>query len=144
MEDGVNRETLAWAAGILDGEGHVHYRLKDTHKGVDRKANSIGIMISNTDLELLERWQAAIGGMGKIFGPYDQTKYYKTGKPLYKYAVHGFEKCQAIIAMLYPWLCAYRKEQAVSALQNQTRNYTGYPRWAHEHDPVTGRFLKRA
>ncbi len=49
----------AWAAGFFDGEGNV------SQKG--------RVQISSTERDLLVRFDAAVGGLGHIYGPYQQA-----------------------------------------------------------------------
>jgi hypothetical protein len=124
----------------MDGEGHIAHRKEDKLRGQTRVANALSIHISNTDEEMLGRFLEVVG-MGHIGGPYDQTKYYATGKPIFKYSLYSFEKVQAVIAMLWPWLCGYRKEQGRTALVGYGELYSGYPRKKGPvRDSATGRF----
>lgn len=109
----MNREEIAWAGGFYEGEGCIFSRyvrrMKDPYTS---------LIINNTDLEPLERFQAAVG-LGHIRGPYQPKQGQR--QPQYHYEVNGFEKSQAIIAMLWPFLSARRKAQAVGKLYHGKR-----------------------
>jgi hypothetical protein len=97
---------LAWAAGFFDGEG-------STVHGIVNERVTIGISIAQTDERPLTRFKAAVG-IGAVNGPY-QPKNPKH-KPSFAYTVNTFEHTQAVIAMLWRWLCEAKKEQATAAL----------------------------
>lgn len=95
----MNREELAWAAGLFDGEGHSSPRYGATriYQRVD---------VGQKNREVLDRFAAAVG-VGKVSGPHVNAK----GHIMYRYAAYGFEKTQAIAAMLWSWLSRVKKEQ---------------------------------
>ena len=67
-----------------------------------------------TDLDVVERFQS-IMGFGKI---YTQKKMAKEHwKTAYQFRITGFEKFQAAVAMLWPWLGERRRARAVELLQ---------------------------
>ena len=108
-----NREEIAWAGGLFEGEGSVHIRR-------DRRANRKGqailrLSIGMCDQGPLERFQHAIGGLGTMFGPYAKAKH-PTWKPIYLWQTEKFEHAQAVIAMLWPWLDTRRREQCRNAI----------------------------
>ena len=113
----MNRETVAWAAGLFDGEGCFHFttsrrRRTDAH-GQPKIEHSIQTRITQKDREVLDRFQAAIG-LGHVYGPYRSTE----GKPRipWQFAAYGFGQTQAIIAMLWPWLGRLKRQQAINVL----------------------------
>jgi len=105
----LNREELAWAAGFYDGEGCLFF---------NRINRSVGIDVSQTSTTgeppgTLTRFQNAVGGIGKIYGPYNK---HDNGKPVYSFRVGKFERVQAIIAMLWLFLGQVKRDQAKDAL----------------------------
>ena len=106
----LKREQLAWAAGFFDGEGSIHSansKLKKTYPNV-------GItQVGAHGRELLERFQNAVGGIGKIYGPYKKTI---AGNPRYQWETWGFEKSQAVIAMLWEFLGPVKRAKAKKIL----------------------------
>lgn len=101
----INRENLAWAAGFFDGEGHVRASLQP-----NGRVSSPSISIEQTKSpNLLKKFNHATGNLGAIAGPYKITN--PNGNPHWRLNIHGFEKIQAILAMLWPWLGRIKKEQ---------------------------------
>lgn len=105
----VDRENLAWAAGLFDGEGTT---------GHNRKSTALQVRVGNTDVRLLDRFRLAVGGLGQIHGPYGrQDERHK--QPMYVWHVSSFENCQAVLAMLWFRLGAFKQQQASIALRNK-------------------------
>jgi hypothetical protein len=96
-----DRSELAWAAGFFDGEGH---------SGI-RTFPCPTVSISQTEPSTLERFQAAVGGIGVIRGPYDKSKLRPNHSPLWQYTTN-VRDAQAVIAMLWPFLSKPKREQA--------------------------------
>lgn len=100
---------LAWAAGFFDGEGHVSCR---------RDGQKVLKVQQSHDRQVLDRFQAAVGGIGSIKGPWTNM----AGNPLWSFQVQKFEYVQAIVAMLWKYLSPVKKEQARLAL-TRSRNW---------------------
>lgn len=98
------RERLAREAGFFDGEGHTG---ASPIQGTTRPRLAIGI--SQNDRRVLDRFRDVVG-IGKVYGPYHTTN------TLYYYQVEGFQRVQAIIAMLWDFLGPLKREQAAAAL----------------------------
>lgn len=103
----MDREELAWAGGLFEGEGS--FFLKP-----DQAVNRACASVTMYDLDVLERFQQALG-IGKVRGPYGP--YQPNRKPKYMWAINGFERVQATIAMLWPFLGERRKEKAAEVLE---------------------------
>jgi len=112
----VDREELAWAAGFFDGEGHMRagFRAR-SDRSKTRRWRYVCIDVSQNDRAPLDRFQAAVGGVGSIYGPY---KYGKAKNPMYHFSTQKFEDVQAIIAMLWFKLGSIKRSQARQALAN--------------------------
>lgn len=108
-----NREELAWAAGFFDGEGCVC---------CDHYANRAYIRLSLAQAEqgdkILQRFNQAIGGIGKVHGPFKASNGTNAPSPKLQWALrlNGLEKVQAAIAMLWPFLSEPKREQYKSNL----------------------------
>lgn len=101
----VNREDLAWAAGLFEGEGHVGMHGRSGNR-------SIVASLNMTDEDVVKQFQRIVN-VGVIYPRPPQ----KDGwKPQWCWKVGSFEEVQAIIAMLWPWLQSRRKTQAKTAL----------------------------
>lgn len=105
----VDREALAWAAGLFEGEGCIRVpTIKGTYK-------SLVLAVAITDKDVLEKFHSVVGGLGTIYGPY--TAESSLGKkPRWKWTAQRFEHSQAILAMFWPWLGERRKQRATEAL----------------------------
>lgn len=102
---------LAWAAGYFDGEGHTGL----THKR--RSTRTVMIQIGSTDLEPLERFKDAVGGVGSINGPYERDN--PAHQPYWQYACSSFEGVQHIMAVLWKYLSEPKRSQMHNAVMTQ-------------------------
>lgn len=105
---------LAWAAGIIEGEGTIHVRNRGTHQTV-----VLGVTMS--DLDVLEHLRGVLG-VGTIVGPYQQ----RPGvKPLWHWNVTCARHVAAAVMTLYPLLHERRREQVrkVLAAWHQMRGH---------------------
>ena len=126
----IDTRELAWAAGLFEGEGHASV----IHRKTDAPHNLAGsrhivVKLNMTDEDSLRRFHAAVG-FGRVNGPYEPPS---PRKPYWAYAVEGFEKTQAIAALLWFGLGERRKQQFRDALTEM--RYV-----QHMRDPKTGRF----
>lgn len=94
---------VAWAAGFLEGEGHINVQL--------RKGKSfIGVSVAQVYRSPLDRMQELFGG--KVYGPYGP---YSTNKQAYyQWTAYNDEAVSAIDEML-PYLLR-KGEQALDKL----------------------------
>src|SRR4051812_21758080 len=60
-----NREQLAWAAGFYDGEGCTGLHQK--RSGLNRRGAQISCGVNQKYRDILEKFQAIIGGAGHIY-----------------------------------------------------------------------------
>lgn len=93
-------EQIAWAAGLFDGEGSI------THN-----ASELQVLLKNTDVELVERFDAAVG-RGRVYGPYSNSE--RDGyrrKPYWMWLARG-DAAHDVIDLLACWLSQRRLEQA--------------------------------
>lgn len=115
--DLLNRESLAWAAGLADGEGSfVVVRRVGVKSGhLPQPTFAIG----QVDRQVLDRFQSATG-FGKVYGPYlAYGKGREKHRAVYQLHVYGFEQVQALTAMLWPWLGQVKRQQAKAKLQGE-------------------------
>ncbi|GAA4946265.1 hypothetical protein HD597_006787 [Nonomuraea thailandensis] len=112
MAIGVDRESLAWAAGFFDGEGHVHYGVTRRTEG-GTPYRRIGISIAQSDRERLDRFAAVIG-VGKVNGPYNSRN--ERAKPFHQWAVNTFEYVQHTGVVMWTWLGPAKRQQFDRAL----------------------------
>lgn len=101
------REELAWAGGFFCGEGCFSLNTRGRKKYL--KAG-----ISQISREVLDRFHAAVQGVGTVYGPYQRKA--KNEKPVWVWQSHAFEDVQAVLAMIWPWLSPQKQEQYRAAL----------------------------
>lgn len=116
----LNKQELAWAAGFFDGEGCTRAGRWYTVTGLERTTPtiSIGQALSEGEAipEVLLRFKAAVGNIGRIRGPHRRTRLGKLCKSQCTYGTAGFQNVQAVIAMLWPWLSPVKRAQAKETL----------------------------
>ena len=121
------REDLAWAAGVIEGEGSI-FRYKNADA-------CWGLSVGMTDKDIIERLHSLFG-LGKIRGPYVVSRQ----KPLWTWRVLRRREVYAILAAIWCWLGLRRREKARAALIELPPAYgrRSYPprirgRWATIH-----------
>jgi hypothetical protein len=107
------RTELAWAAGFFDGEGSTLTRGRGPLKGGHWCEMWLTVSQSNNP-ETLYRFQKAVGGIGKVGGPW---KYRENMLPLYRFDVRGIGVV-AVIDILWPYLSSPKRLQAKKAFEN--------------------------
>ncbi len=101
-----DREELAWAAGFIDGEGSFL-----SHVG---RLPVLQVPQSGDDApRILGRVREALGLGGSITSCKPRKPHHKTA---YRLTVTGFERVQAAVARLWPWLTPPKRRQAVAML----------------------------
>jgi hypothetical protein len=118
----LNREELAWAAGLFDGEGNFRTWVAN-HKATNK---ALDISVAQTDTRVLERFQRAVLGLGKIYGP--EYRKGESWKPVWRYRAGGFETGQAVIAMLYQFLSPVKQAQAIKVLKEMKESHALHSR----------------
>lgn len=134
------REELAWGAGFWDGEGCCSARLRPEVSGGDYI--QVTLDLGQHGRRPLDRFHAAVGGIGSVAGPRAAGR---AGLVRYDWQAGGFETVQAVIAMLWPFLCEPKREQAAAALTAYHRSWLARTErrnfCVQGHDKrVTGRF----
>jgi hypothetical protein len=95
--------TLAWAAGLFEGEGSIS----------TRHGRPI-LQLKMCDREIVERFAEAVGTPNRVLGPYKNRTGEKDGYPRKDFYVWttGTHKSQRILTALWPWLGTYRRTRA--------------------------------
>jgi hypothetical protein len=104
--DFARRLELAWAAGFFDGEGCTSL---DVQRGVFSYAR---VSIKQVVRENLERFKAAVGGIGTISRPYVEVDH---ASPISRYRVSG-TGARVVLKLLWPYLGRAKKDQATAVL----------------------------
>lgn len=105
----MNREELAWAAGIFDGEGYAG--CVDRSKEGRRHPRISLVVVQWHSPEIPLRFQAALGGLGHV-GSRSRGEAEE-----YKWATASFEIVQASAAMLWAWLSSTKQAQIARTLE---------------------------
>lgn len=101
----IDREALAWAAGFFEGEGSTYIG-----QHARRRRGYLKMSIGQKHREALDRFHAAIGGLGNVtFNPS------RPASP-YSWNAGRYEHCQAVLAMLWPFMGQVKRDQARAAL----------------------------
>lgn len=119
----MNREELAWAAGLFDGEGTVR-AFKEKRVAGDRWY--VRLSVAQGHPAVLERFIAAVG-FGKLNGPYRARG---RKNVLWSATVDGHERAQAAVGLLWRWLSPVKRaqaRQALSRVHGQTPLRCGVP-----------------
>lgn len=104
----LNREDLAWCAGLFEGEGTISTRL------TGKKDRGLVAKIKMADEDVLRRFYLIVK-VGNVTGPYKCDGAGK--KPLWVWQTGSFEGAQAVMAFLWPWLNT-RRQARIKELLN--------------------------
>lgn len=114
----ISREAIIWAGGLFEGEGC--FTCADHGPSRHKYPRAL---LGMTDEDSVRRFHAAVG-IGKVYGP----RIGRPGeKPIWTWGVNGFERVQAIVAMLWPWLGVRRQAKAAEVV-NLTKSIGIYGR----------------
>ena len=104
----------AWAAGFFDGEGSCNLNKTDRfHRGLQ-------ITIQQNDPEVLKRFHMAVGGAGRVCGPYQRKR--PGTNPFWAYQCSEVKECQAVIRVLTPYLSSPKLRQ-INAMLSAYADY---------------------
>lgn len=109
-----SRETMAWAAGLFEGEG--------CFTRASSNPRNIAAALRMTDRDVVRRFQDVVG-VGTIYASPPQQKGWKKQ---WCWKVGSFEDVQAVAVFLWPWLHSRRKRKIVKILKAY-----------HEHEPLS-------
>ena len=100
-----NKDDIAWAAGLFEGEGCISVGSKR------RPTHAPRVSLSTTDEDVVRRF-AVIVRCGRVSGPHRKGKY----KPFWLWKTGTFEHFQYIVCLLWYWLCNRRRQRAKEIL----------------------------
>lgn len=101
----MDREELAWASGLFEGEGCITLA-KPKH------SNQVYALLTlaMNDEDAVRRFHAAVG-VGSVTGRIAQS-----GRMMWSWRSNSFQNTQAVIAMLWYGLCSRRRARAKEVL----------------------------
>jgi hypothetical protein len=106
-DEAMEREQLAWAAGLFEGEGCFN-----AHRRSDGQY-SVQARLAMTDEDVVRRF-AAIVGLGRVYGPISRQS---GRKPTYDWASGDARDVCAVIKLLLPWLGNRRTAKAAEVAE---------------------------
>lgn len=111
----VSKTSWAYAAGILDGEGSISISATNllTSAGNVYKGYDLKVMISNTDVGLMNWFKANFGGVWYAGG--QNSKVAQT-KPCYRWILTDYAAMELFILAVLPYMLI-KREQAKLALE---------------------------
>ena len=122
---------IAWAAGFFDGEGtskKINYHYK-TKKGLVKKpSQNVCLSVAQADLVPLKRFQRAVGGLGRINGPYQ----YAANKRPYWIWSASCASAKAAFKILRPYLCPIKKKQFAIVTKELASVKARKKGWTHD------------
>jgi hypothetical protein len=101
----LDRREVAWAAGLFEGEGCI------TSNGKRTKLLPT-LVLCTADLDVLQRFHGAVGGVGKIYPRKMATQF----KAQWEWRATGHRRAQHILALLWHGLGARRRTRAAQIL----------------------------
>ncbi len=118
---------IAWAAGFFDGEGNIRFNKTNTvAPGASKSYGTLRLQVAQVHKEPLDRFQRAIGGVGKVYGPYVPTG---TRRKTYHYFIVSGDKAIAAFHLLRPYLSSIKRSQGDVAIAVFIDQRTGPGRW---------------
>lgn len=106
-----NQTELAWCAGFFDGEGCFSLQTNGGYKWVR-------VTIGQNNKVVLERFQAAVGGLGRIH----KGAITKGGNQHWQFSVTKWGDVQLVVAFLWKFLSPVKRQQAL----DKFREYRAY------------------
>lgn len=110
-------DELAWAAGFFEGEGYVATNMTSNgpaKNGGHYRSPRFLLTVAQCDRRALDRFQAAVGGLGNIRGPYKAKT--DNSRPHWVFAAES-RKAEAIINLLLPFMGDSGKADQAKAAQ---------------------------
>lgn len=118
----IDRESLAWSAGLFDGEGWCSAARYSTKTRGMTATLTIGVAQANR--EVLDRFHRTVG-LGTII----QHRKIVPGRTfMYTWKAYGFQNVQAVFAMLWTWLGSIKRAQILRCLEDAKRHPTNLKR----------------
>lgn len=117
-----NRTSIAWAAGLFEGEGCFSYSSngrRPSKENPEQRNYIARATLSMTDEDVVRKFHAVLG-----FGR-TNPKYKRPGKwkPVWTWCAAGHEKVQATIALFWEHLGERRKKKAREVLESAIKMY---------------------
>ena len=102
----MNKTKLAWAAGILDGEGSFHVDRDRRWVHHNYPTIQVGQSSANGIPEMLRRLKSTFGG--NIYGPHTIGR----NLPVYRWSAWGQKRFTSVLKQVRPYLTKVKLQQA--------------------------------
>lgn len=96
---------IAWATGIFEGEGSI-----TASGGKPGYSTTPTLAVDMTDEDVLRKVEAIFGG--NVTGPYSRGN----NKPIYSWRISGIKPAQAVLRLMWPYLCERRRVRAAEMI----------------------------
>lgn len=108
----MNPSELAWAAGFFDGEGTtcVLRGHPDLSRRKRRSYCQLNLTVGQKERTTLDRFRSAVGGLGKVRGPYQHDPRRPTSLR-FTYQVQRWTTVQQVVALLWSYLSEPKRQQ---------------------------------
>ena len=113
----LDRELLAWAAGLFDGEGSTIARADARRPGYFRLEVSVPQSGGDDPPEVLTKFQRAMLGVGAVRPQPDGS--------MHRWSAGGRVPAELSLALMWPWLGSVKRAQALAALTTVEDQYAG-------------------
>ena len=113
-----SRESLAWLAGLVEGEGSLT---------LEKNKSLLRLKVKMTDEDVI-RQAALIAGVGKVYGPYQVVA--PSGMPAkdqWVWVCQRSIEAYAVMVAIAPWLLSRRRKKLVEVVNE----------WLSHHPPGT-------
>lgn len=115
----MDREQLAWTAGIIDGEGYtcVQTQRHMLKHGETREYYSLKVSVRQADDNNVPEMLSRLSKLFAVIEPKINGPYLTGGHKInyYDWSAQNHEKAQFVIAQVWPWLSEPKKRQATEA-----------------------------
>ena len=123
----MKKTDLAYAAGVIDGEGSIG--LYDYGK----EGRRVCIQLSNTHKEFVEKFRETINCGSQIKRMMFNKGGHKGRKPIYYYSLKGSNRCYWILKQIFPYLII-KKKKVLNIIKELEEKPFG--RWANATQKV--------
>ena len=121
--------SLAWLAGILDGEGWIGFNVRARHKterGREKKSILPWVSVSNTSIEIIQRCQDVCTMFGIACNFTKANVRTKANNLIFIWSIAGAKRVEQLLPLVIPYL-ALKGERAKAVLAFiRSRRVTGY------------------
>jgi hypothetical protein len=101
--------SLAWAAGIFEGEGTFN-----TYTNGKSETRYLRLVVSMVDEDIIKRF-ASVVGYGTVYFSYPPSRKNRGWQPMYTWQVNG-KDAHKVLALIRPWFGERREKKTKEVL----------------------------